>query len=166
MGWPDSGSKNSITIKFLSNSCRAASQRNRSRRTDKTVVPLLLQHVGDVVHAAHGELVVVELVPRRSSGIHDIIALLLHVLAFGLSWCALRSRVMLRERRRTTGQLNENGDKSASGWLNSPHVHEFLRHAANSPGSQSCALLHVQKWYERLSAERGRRSSELWLFQY
>lgn len=36
---------------------------NHSGRTDKTVVPLLLQHVGDVVHATHGELVVVELVP-------------------------------------------------------------------------------------------------------
>lgn len=63
MGWPDSGSKNSITTKWLSNSCRAACKLHHSRHTDKTVVPLLLQHVGDVVDAAHGELVVVELVP-------------------------------------------------------------------------------------------------------
>lgn len=65
------------------------------KRTDKTVSPLLLQHLADVAHAADGELIIVELVSRRGSCIHNIIALLLLVLALGFSWSALRARVML-----------------------------------------------------------------------
>jgi len=64
-------------------------------RTDKTVAPLLLQHLADVAHAADGELVIVELVAGGSPGIHDIIALLLLVLALGFSGGALGSRVVL-----------------------------------------------------------------------
>lgn len=47
----------------VGNGCGSALKGDHSGPTDKTVVPLLLQHVGDVVHATHGELVVVELVP-------------------------------------------------------------------------------------------------------
>ena len=49
-------------------------------RTDKTVASLLLQHLADVTHATDGELIIVELVSRCGSCIHDIIALLLLVL--------------------------------------------------------------------------------------
>lgn len=34
-----------------------------AERTDKTVAPLLLQHLADVAHAADGELIIVEFVP-------------------------------------------------------------------------------------------------------
>lgn len=90
-----------MAIKWRATGGGAALGRDPGGRTDKTVVPLLLQHVGDVVHAAHGELVVVELVPRRGSGVHDVVALLLHVLAFGLSWRALGPRVMLGTTRQS-----------------------------------------------------------------
>lgn len=33
-----------------------------AERTDKTVAPLLLQHLADVAHAADGELIIVEFV--------------------------------------------------------------------------------------------------------
>lgn len=104
------------TISLQLNDCSTAAGRLLSYttadgRTHKTVVSLLLQHVGDVVDAAHGELVVVELVPRRGSRIHDVIALLLHVLAFGFSWGAFRSRVVLRTRRRTAANQTTNSDK-------------------------------------------------------
>lgn len=49
--------------------------------TDEAVASLLLQHLADVAHAADGELVVVELVSRRGSGVHDVVALLFLVLA-------------------------------------------------------------------------------------
>ena len=65
-------------------------------RTDEAVAPLLLQHLTDVTHAAAGELVVVELVSRGGAGVHDVVPLLLLVLALGLPWGALCSRVMLR----------------------------------------------------------------------
>lgn len=57
--------------------------------TNKTVAPLFLQHMADVAHATDGELVVVQLVSRRSSRIHDVIALLLFVLALGFTGGAL-----------------------------------------------------------------------------
>lgn len=122
MGWPDSGGKNEIIDKRGPTSGGAACERDPSGRTHKTVVPLLLQHVGDVVHATHGELVVVELVPRRGSGIHDVVALLLHVLAFGFSWCALGSGVMLGTTQESC-QTRGDGDK-ARRLLKPPHVHQ------------------------------------------
>lgn len=128
--------------------------------TNKAVAPLLLQHLADVTNTTDGELIVVELVARCSSCIHDIIALLLLVLAFGFSWGALRSRVMLAERKkkRKKGQ----SEQSLINFF-SPNIN--VAHLSNSPGSQSCVLLHVQKWYERLLEVRGRRSSVRWLYQ-
>ena len=57
--------------------------------TDEAVAPLLLQHLADVAHAADGELVVVELVSRGGPGVHDVVPLLLLVLALGLPRSAL-----------------------------------------------------------------------------
>lgn len=65
--------------------------------TDKAAASLFLQHLADVAHATNGELVIVELVSRRGSRVHDIIALLLLVRALGFSRGALESGVMLRE---------------------------------------------------------------------
>lgn len=76
-------------------------QRENSRGlTDEAVAPLLLQHLADVAHAADRELIVVELVPRRGSGVHDVVALLLLVLALRLSRGALGSRVMLSDTKK------------------------------------------------------------------
>lgn len=48
----------------------------------KTASTLLLQHHADVFDAAHRELVVVQLVSRRRSGVHDVISSFFLVLAF------------------------------------------------------------------------------------
>lgn len=55
---------------------------NKFRRqfTNKTAVSLLCQHSTNIADAADGELVVVELVPRCGSGVHDVVAPLLFVL--------------------------------------------------------------------------------------
>lgn len=136
-------------------------------RTDKTVASLFLQNLADVAHATDGELIIVKLVSRCSSCIHYIIALLLFVLAFGFSWGALGSRVMLGVRR---GKKNLRLKKKKKGMkcrslLNSLSLCINVAHLRNSPGSQSCVLLHVQKWYGRLLEVRGRHSSVQWLYQ-
>lgn len=89
----------------------------KGRHTNKAVAPLFFQHLTDVTNTTDGELIVVELVSRCSSCIHDIIALLLLVLTLGFSWGALRSRVMLRVRkkeRKKNHRLKEEGTKCAS----------------------------------------------------
>lgn len=63
--------------------------------TDEAVSSLLLQHLADVAHAADGELVVVEFVSGSGSGVHDVVPLLLLILALGFSRGALGSGVML-----------------------------------------------------------------------
>lgn len=64
------------------------------KRTDKAVASLFFQDLADVAHTADRELIIVELVSWCSSCIHDIIALLLLVLALGFSWGAFRSWVV------------------------------------------------------------------------
>ncbi len=136
------------------------------KRTDKTVASLFLQNLADVANATDGELIVVELVSWCSSCIHDVIALLLLVLALGFSWGALRSRVVLRVRKREKKhhRLKQEGTK-CTGLINSFPLRINVAHLSNSPGSQSCVLLHVQKWYGRLLEGRGRHSSVQWLYQ-
>lgn len=91
------------------------------KRTDETVASFLLQHLADVAHATDGELVVVELVARRGSRVHDIIALLLLVLALGFSRSALGSRVVLRRRKKRKGYMEKVQSVRAEFTLN---IHE------------------------------------------
>lgn len=63
--------------------------------TDKTVVFLFIQNSTNIADAADREFVVVELVPRCCSGIHDVVALLLFVLRLGLPRGTFDPRVML-----------------------------------------------------------------------
>lgn len=74
------------------------------------------------------------------------------------------------EERQTEKKNNDNVEvKSRKEQSVQAKLIKFLRTVhkrvwGNSPGSQSCVLLHVQTWYGRLSEVRGRRSSVQWLY--
>lgn len=63
-------------------------------------------------------------------------------------------------------RLKEEGQSVCTSLIHSFSLCRNGLRLSNSPGSQSCVLLHVQKWYGRLLEVRGRHSSVRWLYQY